>query len=182
MSYFRTGLEPLLEKIALNIGPSTAVHPEAMHPQYAERAARRAPPPTANRGPIQLGGVMGLTPAEEAHATRLRGMTPEQRRQDFGLPTTPADQRQHAIQHEMTRADANMPTATKPRPTATGPVPPGVLQRFGQGAKRGVKGLALGTGVALGLGALGTGWALNKQHEEDARNRGVAYAPMQGTI
>jgi hypothetical protein len=71
-------------------------------------------------------------------------------------------------------------------------VPPGVVQRFGQGAlalpgrvrqgaRNAGRNLALGAGATLGLGALGAGWAAHKQHEEDDKLRGVAYAPMSGT-
>src|SRR5574343_545455 len=38
---FKTGLEDLVDKVAMVAGAPTAIHPEALHPQYAARVARR---------------------------------------------------------------------------------------------------------------------------------------------
>lgn len=230
MPYFHTGLEPLLEKIALNVGPSTAIHPEAMHPQHAARVQARASTqpsqgpfnlhglggtlpehlqshpeaqdprylarmtrhnaqgmPSAGRGPtpegpIQLPGQVAkppeaapgykLSPEEEAHAAKLKTMSPEQRRSALGL-SRDQDAASLGITPEM--------VASAGKPTPAAPTPPGVLQRFGHGAKRFGKGLGYGlAGTALLAGGAGA-WALNKQKEEDDQRRGVAWAPMQGT-
>ena len=96
-----TGLEGLLEKLAFGVGPSTAVHPEAMHPAYAARAARRAAP-AAPSAPI----AVGPAGRQQAHDARVQAQTPVGQ----GAPRLPSG----AIPLGAAAAQAAAPTGPHP--------------------------------------------------------------------
>ena len=228
MPYFVTGLEGLLEKIALNIGPATAPRPEGMHRDYAAAAAsHNAAVRPAPRGASGTAAPRQIAPLREErrykdpataqayiqakiHGPQVTsgpsvqlapGMPTMEQHQQAQNAARDASHAAHGITPEMIAAAGGHPGAANPAGAYVGltgasahetaapmhrqDTPPNVLQRFGQGA-RGVgrnlgRGLGYGTAAALGLGTLGAGWALSKQHEEDDKQRGVAYAPMSGT-
>ncbi len=184
-----TGLEGLLAKVAMNIGPSTAVHPEAMHPQYAARAAARN---VANQSRVQAQGVVPLS------QQRLPMHTPQGA--PVGAPAVGAARNDAAMQmrtnqHAWERAndplmaevhgmaDHALAHGSLPTPAAA-PSAPSALQRFGQGASN--VGGRIGRGIGKGLlwGGLGTAGALalglGAQNEEDARHERLVYAPLGG--
>lgn len=169
-----TGLEPLLEKIAT---PQRAAKLQAMASSpgsnpYEAASARarlhemqaRPAQPQAHAGP-QPGYT--LNPVEEAYAQRLKGMTPDARRQALGLD----------VHSEMARADRNIGAAAPARPAPAAPAPapaPAPAARPGLGR--------LGRGLGLGLAAVGGAglYGALRQNADDAQRDRLVYAPMQG--
>jgi hypothetical protein len=169
---FKTGLENLTAKIALRVGPSTAIHPEAMHPQYAARVARRAAPAPAKRLALQnMDGSPVGKPAVQQAANEAA-----------------VNSRNHQIGWER----ANDPLMKEvydmadkvPHGSATpAPAPkPGVGQRFGAGMARAGRGLRRGAILAGvgGAGALAVGAGL--EHENQKKQDRLVYAPMNGSF
>lgn len=119
-----TGLEELLEKLAFGVGPSTAVHPEALHPAYAARAARRAAPAPAASSPI----AAGPAPRQQAHDARvqaqaLAGQTAA-RAPSGAIPLGTAAAQAAALGPHPTLAAARATYAPHARtPTSTSPQP-----------------------------------------------------------
>lgn len=169
---FTTGLEDLLEKVALRVGPSTAIHPEALHPQYAARVARRAQPAKPQRLALQNmdGSPVGKPAVQQAaNEAAVRGRDHQINWERANDPL---------MKEVYTMAD-QMPlgSATPAPPVAA---KPGMGQRFGAGlasAGRGLRRGAMLAGVgAAGALALGAG----SQYGEDKKRDRLVYSPMAG--
>jgi len=195
MSYFTTGLEGLMEKVALTAArvggaPRPApVHPQANHPQYAARMARRQGPQAPAGGTVPLPGKVPSaapkaqpgyenTPQMQAAADKLKQRGAQRR------SASPADRMQASSDANdafMKKYDIKpaAPSSAAPAPAAPAATATGVAApKAPGGLRRGLKRFGIGAGVGLGAMALGTGWALKKEHDRDKEQRGLAYAPM----
>ena len=165
---FKTGLEYLVEKVGLQVGPSTAIHPEALHPQYAARAARRAPPAAPQRLPLQnMDGSPVGKPAVQQAANEA-AMTARNHQIGWERNNDP-------LMHEVYNMADKVPHAT-PTPK------PGMGQRFGAGLAQAGKGLRRGALIAGvgGAGALALG--AGQEYGRDKQRDRLTYAPMGGGL
>lgn len=171
---FKTGLEDLTAKIALRVGPSTAFHPEAMHPQYAARVARRAAPTPAKR--LELQNMDGSPVGKPAVRRAANDAAGNARGHQIGW-----ERANDPLLKEVYDMADQMPHGSA-TPAAPAPVKPGVGQRFGAGMSRVGKSLrrgALLAGVG-GAGALAVGAGL--EHENQKKRDGLVYSPMAGSF
>lgn len=169
---FKTGLENLTEKVALKLGPSTAIHPEAMHPQYAARVARRAQPQPPQRLTRQnMDGSPVGKPAVQQAANEAAVNT---RNHQIGW-----ERANDPLMKEVYDMADKIPEGSA-TPVPPAPVKPGMGQRFGAGLARAGKGLRRGAMIAGvgGAGALALGAGM--EHERDKKRDRLVYSPMSG--
>lgn len=173
---FKTGLEQLLEKVAFNVGPSTAFHPEAMHPQYAARVQQRmqarplpeTPMNTQLPGPGRMSGGM-VGPNSIAQHAQME-----------------AHQMHEPLMHEVI-TQGNQMAAANPN-LGQGMAPPlsrgaRIRGAVGNAASNVGSGVRAGMGklvspLALGLGGALVGGQLMSGYNDDQRYNNLAYTPI----
>ena len=169
---FRTGLEDLMEKVALRVGPSTAPHPEALHPQFAARKARRAQAAPPQRHALQN---MDGSPVGKPAVQQAAGEAAVRSRQhQIGW-----ERANDPLMHEVYNMADQMPHGSA-TPAVPAPVKPGMGQRFGAGLARAGRGLRRGAMIA-GVGAAGAlALGAGSQYGEDKKRDRLVYSPMSG--
>jgi hypothetical protein len=162
---FKTGLENLMEKVALRVGPPTAIHPEAMHPQYAARVARRTQPTPPQRLARQNMDGSPVGPRAVQQAATEASVTARNHQINWERANDPLMKEVYDMADKMPHGSAT--------PTSPAAARPGIGQRLGKGLRRG----ALLAGVG-GAGALALGAGL--EHGNQKKRDRLVYAPTAG--
>jgi len=183
MSSFQTGLEGALEKVAAGLAKSIVgqATKQLRNTAAASKGLPKGTSPIKAPGPgAPKAPSLTPNPAEQSLINSARKMDPVAKRKhlakELGLHETPQEAatayRARDAKRVQTQAAADAKYLEKTRRESEGP------PKARKGMGRLGKGLLLGGGLA----AAGTGYAIHKEHQRDQQHRGLAYAPMSGTI